>query len=161
MLGNHDYRGNPQAEVDYTQRSRRWRLPARYYTKTVDLGDDPAGAAVQAQFFFIDTPPMIERYQRQPNRYALADQDPAAQLRWLEDALKASTARWKVVVGHHPVYSVGARKQAAGGGIQAELERTLVPLFEKYHVQAYVAGHEHSLQAVSYTHLTLPTICSV
>jgi hypothetical protein len=30
VLGNHDYKGNPQAEVDYSRVSRRWRMPARY-----------------------------------------------------------------------------------------------------------------------------------
>lgn len=30
-LGNHDYRGVPQAQVAYTGHSRRWRMPGRYY----------------------------------------------------------------------------------------------------------------------------------
>lgn len=145
VLGNHDYRGNPQAEVDYTKVSRRWQLPARYYSKRWKVGDD---GGVQAQFFFIDTSPMIDDYRQQPDKYAVADQDPAAQLRWLETELAQSTARWKIVVGHHPIYTVGKRKKAAGGGIQKELETALVPLFEKYKVQAYVAGHEHDLQVI-------------
>ncbi|WP_293370728.1 tartrate-resistant acid phosphatase type 5 family protein [Nevskia sp.] len=145
VLGNHDYRGNPQAEIDYSKISRRWQLPARYYTKTVHIGDN---SSAQAQFFFIDTSPMIEDYQQHPDKYAVADQDAAAQLRWLEDALAQSKARWKIVIGHHPVYTVGKRKKAAGGGIQKELEKALVPLFEKYRVQAYIAGHEHDLQVI-------------
>lgn len=145
VLGNHDYRGNPQAEIDYTRISRRWQMPARYFTRSWDAGED---SGVKAQFFFIDTSPMIEDYRAQPDKYAVADQDPAAQLRWLEDELKKSTARWKIVVGHHPVYTVGKRKKAAGGGIQKELETALVPLFETYKVQAYLAGHEHDLQVI-------------
>ena len=27
VLGNHEYRGNPQAIVDYGRRARRWRMP--------------------------------------------------------------------------------------------------------------------------------------
>ena len=30
VLGNHEYRGNTQAVLDYAQRSRRWVMPARY-----------------------------------------------------------------------------------------------------------------------------------
>lgn len=145
VLGNHDYKGNPQAQIDYTRISRRWQMPARYFTKTFAAGED---SPVQAQFFFIDTSPMIEDYQQHPGEYAVADQDAAAQLRWLEDELKQSTARWKIVVGHHPIYTVGKRKKAIGGGIQKELEKALLPLLEKYHVQAYLAGHEHDLQVI-------------
>ncbi len=32
VLGNHDYRGNIQAQLDYTHRSKKWRMPAKYYT---------------------------------------------------------------------------------------------------------------------------------
>lgn len=145
VLGNHDYRGNPQAEVDYTQVSRRWHLPARYYTRRYEAGED---SGVQVQFFFIDTSPMIDDYRQQPGKYAVADQDMAAQLRWLDAELGQSTARWKLVVGHHPVYTVGKRKKKAGGGVQAELEKALVPLLEKHRVQAYLAGHEHDLQVI-------------
>lgn len=145
VLGNHDYKGNPQAEVDYTQRSRRWQMPSRYFSKTFEAGED---SGVKAQFFFIDTSPMIDDYRQHPDDYAVADQDAAAQLRWLDEELKKSTARWKFVVGHHPVYTVGKRKKAAGGGIQKELEKSLMPLLEKHHVQAYIAGHEHDLQVI-------------
>src|SRR5664279_3946508 len=30
-LGNHDYKGNVQAEIDYSKISSRWNMPARYY----------------------------------------------------------------------------------------------------------------------------------
>ena len=34
ILGNHEYRGNTQAVIDYSKVSRRWEMPARYYTKS-------------------------------------------------------------------------------------------------------------------------------
>ena len=32
LLGNHEYRGSTQAVLDYTNISRRWSMPDRYYT---------------------------------------------------------------------------------------------------------------------------------
>ncbi len=62
------------------------------------------------------------------------------QLRWLEGALQASTAPWKVVVGHHPLYSAGHY------GDQPALIARLTPLFRRHGVQLYVNGHEHSYE---------------
>lgn len=137
VLGNHDYRGNPQAEIDYSSRSRRWRMPSRYYTVSKPVGD-----SARADFFFLDTSPFIEDYRKEPGKYAVGDQDPAVQLAWLERSLAASTAQWKVVVGHHHIYSGGKRSTLP------ELERALVPLMARYGVQAYVNGHEHDLQVI-------------
>jgi tartrate-resistant acid phosphatase type 5 len=137
VLGNHDYRGNPQAEIDYTQRSRRWHMPARYYTVTKSLGD-----STTAQFFFIDTSPFIVEYQKQPEQYDIAGQNTQDQLRWLEDELAKSKAKWKIVVGHHHIYSGGKRPT------QKELEQTIVPLMERYGAQVYLCGHEHDLQII-------------
>ena len=36
VLGNHEYRGNTQAVMDYSNISRRWNMPARYYTKVYE-----------------------------------------------------------------------------------------------------------------------------
>jgi acid phosphatase len=138
VLGNHDYRGNPQAEVDYTQHSKRWHMPSRYYTHVEDLG-----ASTQVEFFFIDTSPFIADYKNEPDKYAQAmQQDTKAQLEWLEHELGQSKAKWKFVVGHHHIYSGGKRTT------QVELEQALVPLLKKYGVQAYINGHEHDLQVI-------------
>ncbi len=40
VLGNHDYGGDPQAEIDYSEVDRRWNMPARYYSKVFLLMDD-------------------------------------------------------------------------------------------------------------------------
>ena len=59
ILGNHEYNGNTQAVIDYSKVSRRWMMPARYYTKTVEAEDD-----TRAQLFFIDTTPLIDKYRK-------------------------------------------------------------------------------------------------
>ncbi|MBV9673249.1 MAG: metallophosphoesterase, partial [Verrucomicrobia bacterium] len=50
ILGNHDYRGKPDAQLQYAINHPNWRMPARYYCLTQTLKYDSV-----AQFFFIDT----------------------------------------------------------------------------------------------------------
>jgi len=141
VLGNHDYRGNAQAQIDYSKRSRRWNMPSRYFTKKHLLED--ASPKTEVQLFYIDTNPFITDYQEHNEEYNVKGQDTKKQLRWLELELKKSTAKWKFIVGHHHIYSGGKRK-----GEQKELVSTIVPLMKKYNVSAYFNGHEHDLQHI-------------
>jgi hypothetical protein len=138
VLGNHDYRGDPDAEVEYTKVSRRWRMPSRYFAETVVLDDDTTSAL----FVYVDTSPFIDDYRQDTVKYKVAGTDPAAQLRWIDSTLAAARTPWKFVVGHHHIYSGGRRTT------QLELERQLVPLLERHRVKAYFNGHEHDLQHI-------------
>jgi len=139
VLGNHDYRGDSQAELDYAKKSKRWRMPGRYWAHREKL---PGGGV--AEFFFLDTSPFAEHYGRERHKYPqLAAQDEDAQLRWLERALRESRAEWRIVVGHHPVYSEGSAH-----GNTVELIKRLKPLLERYGVQLYLNGHDHDLQHI-------------
>ena len=62
----------------------------------------------------------------------------ATQATWLEKMLGASTARWKIAVFHHPIYSSGRTH-----GSSPKLRRVLEPLFTRYGVQAVFSGHDH------------------
>lgn len=139
VLGNHDYRTNPDAEVAYTKISARWKMPSRYYSMIKTLGGD---TSKKAEFFFIDTSPFQKSYYKEEN-YAskVVTADTAAQKAWLENALQKSTATWKFVVGHHPLYSAGGRK-----GKTQDMENGFKDIFEKYKVDAYLCGHEHILE---------------
>lgn len=141
VLGNHDYGSNPDAQVAYSKISRRWRMPARYYTEVFNLGGD---TTQQALFVFIDTTPLIKSYYKGKG-HNVHDQDSAAQVKWIEKTLaKASpNVKWKFVVGHHPMYTGGGRTE---GNDTRDIRRMLEPVFEKYKVDAFLAGHEHSLQ---------------
>lgn len=44
VLGNHEYRGNTQAVLDYGTVSRRWEMPGRYYAMT-----EPGGRRTAVQ----------------------------------------------------------------------------------------------------------------
>jgi acid phosphatase len=151
-LGNHDYKGNVQAQIDYTKPGVRWKMPARYWRQAVVVD-----AATQAEFFFIDTSPMINSYAHHPENkqmgLELAALGPAyvpQQLAWLDQALGSSTAPWKIVIGHHPIYSAGF-----GRSSDHELITTLLPLLQKHGVQTYFCGHDHDLQHLQAGNVTL------
>jgi acid phosphatase len=136
-LGNHDYRGDVEAQLAYGQRDPRWRLPARYYARTERL---PDGTAVD--FFFLDTSPFIRAYRG--TRTRVDDQNPYAQRAWLEDALGGSRAPWKIVIGHHPLYTaVGGR-----GHDQPDMIGALEEVLQRHRVPLYVNGHDHTMQWV-------------
>jgi hypothetical protein len=113
-LGNHDWGqpNSPAAEILYTSKSKSWRMPATHYTFT----------AGPAQFFALDT-----------------DAFSTSQLLWLRDQLAKSRAKWKVVYGHHPIYSHGQH------GDTPKLIRDLLPVL-KDRADVYICGHEHDLQ---------------
>ncbi len=138
VLGNHDYRGVPQAELDYAATSRRWFMPARYYT---------ASPAPFVDFFFLDTSPLVHSYRAKVHSAIaanVASQDVAAQLAWLDAALAKSTAAWKIVVGHHTIRSGGSEH-----GDTPEMVELVLPILQKHRVPVYLNGHEHDLQHIA------------
>lgn len=64
----------------------------------------------------------------------------------LADWLAASTARWKVVVLHHPPYTCGGHLG------DATVQRRWVPLFERYDVDLVLSGHDHNYQRFRVRH---------
>lgn len=140
-LGNHDYRGIPQAQIDYAAISQRWRMPSRYYK----VSGSGIGAP-HLDLFVIDTSPLVHKYRQDVHSAIAANvagQDVPAQLRWLDEQLSASTAPWKLVIGHHTIYSGGS-----GHGDTPETTELIEPLLRKHGVQAYVNGHDHDLQHI-------------
>jgi tartrate-resistant acid phosphatase type 5 len=143
-LGNHDYRGNIQAQIDYSALSRRWHMPAPYYKKTFDLKDGN-----KVLVLVMDTSPFIDSYyEKGTDMYEnILAQDTTAQKKWLiqELEVKDETIKWKIVVGHHPLYSGGKRKNSAD---TKNFEKKFATIFDRYKVDAYFCGHEHDLQII-------------
>ncbi|HTY00063.1 MAG TPA: metallophosphoesterase [Bacteroidota bacterium] len=136
-LGNHDYEGNVEAELEYAKVSKRWVQPARYYAFTRELP-----GAVGILFVVLDSSPLIEEYQHEKNdQHHVKGQDTTAQIHWCDSVLAASVARWKFVFFHHPAFSASSVH-----GSTLEIQRAFVPLFKKYHVDACFSGHDHDLQ---------------
>jgi tartrate-resistant acid phosphatase type 5 len=138
ILGNHDYHGNCDAQVAYNKTNPRWNMPARYYVQSQQID-----AITTADFFYLDTTPMVKSYYKngkEPTRPNVITQDVPKQLAWFKAALAASKAQWKIVIGHHPIYSGG------GHGDMPELIENILPLLQEHKVQAYFNGHDHDLQ---------------
>jgi 3',5'-cyclic AMP phosphodiesterase CpdA len=123
VLGNHDYRGEPEAEIDYSQVDRKWHMPARYYTKLIFIDEDSTEGVL---LVFIDTTPFLSESYNGDQRH-VKGQDTAMQRIWLEKFLSETPAnvKWKFVFGHHPVYTGGKNESKRDSGnekfIQAHL----------------------------------------
>jgi len=66
------------------------------------------------------------------------------QIAWLKNGLEQSTAKWKIVYGHHILWSIGGSKYSEGH----VLRRLIMPTLCK-NADAYIAGHEHDLELLT------------
>lgn len=140
ICGNHEYRGNTQAVLDYSRVSRRWSAPDYYYAKTLTADD-----GTRCLLVFINTTPLIGKYRRDTLDYPDAHrQDPQKQLRWIDSVLEASGEQWKIVIGHHPVYAATKKSDSE----RADMQACLAPMLEKHKVDAYFCGHIHNFQHI-------------
>lgn len=76
------------------------------------------------------------------NSNALEDDAPAkirdAQLAWLDALLRDNPNRWTICTHHHPIYSTSKNRD------NEYLRGLLRPLYDKYHVDLVLQGHDHS-----------------
>ena len=130
-LGNHDYDGNNlQAELGYAKQNpqSRFKLPAEWYR--IDLPPNH---------------PMVTVLMLDSNKDNMNDADWHRQVAWLEKQLAGPRAAWTICCAHHPLFSNGF---FWGNGI---LQKDWGTLFQKYHVDFYLCGHEHDME-----HLEIP-----
>lgn len=141
ILGNHEYRGNTQAVLDYSKVSRRWCMPDRYYAKSFELD---GGSSLKV--VFIDTTPLIDKYHEESEeKYPdVAAQDIERQLQWLDSTLNASNETWKVVIGHHPIYAETPKDDIERENMQQRVD----PILRKHGVDLYICGHIHNFQHI-------------
>lgn len=135
VLGNHDVRsGHGDTQLDY------WGAP-NYYQ--ISLGDKTQNPSKTADIFAIDTTvflPFYDNANASKNPF-LSLKKAENQLKWLEKALADSTAKYKIVFGHYPLYSSGMHSTRTD--VTGYLRSILEPMFQKYGVDLYLAGHEH------------------
>jgi predicted MPP superfamily phosphohydrolase len=115
VLGNHDVRDGRKDQCGYPLFNMNGQ---RYYT--IKKGDG------LVEFFMVDS-----------TDFGLT------QAGWLESALRASTAKWKIAVFHHPIYS-----SAETHGSDLRLRRVIEPLLVRYGVNVVFSGHDHVYERV-------------
>lgn len=143
-IGNHDYEGNVSAQLRYYKKNPRWKTVERYFslTKAIPASTD------SVLFVFIDTNPFDKGMSKLHG--GIWRRSKKKQLLWLENVLEKSDAKWKIVVGHHPLYTTGFRR-----GKTEDIQVPFLPIFKKYNVDVYFSGHDHDLQhqkPVGHTH---------
>ena len=138
VLGNHEYRGNTQAVLDYRNISRRWEMEGKYYTKVYDDN------GVSIRLVLIDTTPLINRYHNSSTYPDVDSQDIDAQLKWIDKTLNEATEDWVIVAGHHPMYA-DTKKDLIE---QKDMQERLLPILQRYKskVAMYVCGHFLNIQ---------------
>jgi len=140
VTGNHDWYTDARTERDFTAHPDNvggyWRMPAFWYKQTFQ---GKSGVTLDA--FFIDT--QIWKGSSVVDQTIGTDAK-QQQIAWLRDELAQSVAQWKIVLGHHPVYSAGSH------GITARLFEELDPLMREYGVQFLFSGHDHSKQLMQH-----------
>jgi len=130
-LGNHDHYGVVEAQLEYAKKNKRWKMPGRYYTFIRTLAD-----MTDVQFFAIDTYPITN--EKAAEKYPVEPQ-----LEWLDKALGESKARWKIVFGHHPLYSHVEKPREIE---RQAMIRQVEPLLIKHKVDLCLFGHDHTLE---------------
>ncbi|MDB6068471.1 MAG: Acid phosphatase [Pedosphaera sp.] len=144
VLGNHDWKNNhPDVQIEYPRAhpGTRWQMDGHWFKRRFASGG--TNSPPFAEFFLIDT----EALNATNSHVALyADKKLGEkEMAWLEEELKGSRARWKIVVAHHPLYSDGEH----GHDQQVlELRARLEPLFKQWKVDAFITGHDHDLQRI-------------
>ncbi|KAK8569408.1 hypothetical protein V6N13_046466 [Hibiscus sabdariffa] len=152
VLGNHDYRGDAQAQLSPFLR----QIDARWFClRSFIVNAEPA------EIIFVDTTPFVNSYFLRPygQTYDWRGITPRRKyitnlLKDVESALKESRATWKIVVGHHAIRSIGYH------GDTEELNSQLLPILKAYDVDFYINGHDHCLQHISDTNSRIQFLTS-
>lgn len=126
--GNHDWYGlrSVATLVRYTQQSARWRMPSHDY----EIPRLPEWIHI----YGLDTTSLMygrESTQLERARSSLCDKP-----------------GWKLLFGHHPIYTSGAH--GGPGGESSRMKLALLdPLIEPCGVQLYLSGHDHHQEHLS------------
>jgi len=138
VSGNHEYHGSVQAILDYSKLSGRWKAPARYYSIEKSIVEN----GNKCLFVFIDTAPLIDKYRSGSEYSDAGKQNIEKQLKWIDSTLVSSKDRWKIVIGHHPVYADTDKAETE----RTDMQKRLGTILENRKADVYICGHIHNFQ---------------
>jgi 3',5'-cyclic AMP phosphodiesterase CpdA len=115
VLGNHEYQGGE---------------PKMYLQQFALMRNGPKEIPPERAYSF--------RYS--DAQFIILDSNlaPSLQTNWLAQELSATKATWKFVAYHHPAYS------SAEGRQNESVVEHWTPLFDQYHVDLVLQGHDHA-----------------
>jgi tartrate-resistant acid phosphatase type 5 len=148
ILGNHDYLGNAEAQIEYTAKSghRRWHMPGHYYQVDLGPGRDGWGDIVDPEAAKADPIVTLLAIDNDDGFTKRKDGSWATELRWLEERLAALKGKpqWVILMAHHPIYSYSKHDPEEWAEAKTELKQ----LVEKYPPAVYIGGDDHNMQAI-------------
>ena len=141
IAGNHDHRGNVQAQIQYHDESLRWHFPKLYYTLKFNFTSS-TGILRTIDLVMLDTVSLVGGCDGEdvPGCYFVLSTEEAIEAEnqwdWLNQEMNSSTADFLWVAGHYPVYSAGS------DGTTPQLVSRLLPMLKSYGAH-YISGHDH------------------
>lgn len=157
MMGNHDWhisRPATEAQLQYLQDHPNFTMPDYFYRAV------PAGMEGFVELFVIDTEMLLAsttvykdevdaegrevrtgEVEEWPEFVRPATDGEKQMVAWLKQSLAESKAHWKIVMGHHALWS--------GGGSKFEKAHALRALFMDAVCQdadAYISGDDHMIE---------------
>jgi tartrate-resistant acid phosphatase type 5 len=129
VLGNHDHRGDSQAQISYSQQSMgsgRWQMPDKFFK--VDMGRSEGRPLLR--LVGLDTTDK-ESFNQQARFISRAFSPPAEK------------PIWRIGAGHHPIHSVSSH------GPTLAMHGKILTAMIKSKLHLYLAGHDHNLQLIS------------
>jgi len=122
VLGNHDYKNNPAAQIEFTLLNPRWHMPNRFYSigfgrllKIIALDSNMVDICLNPAFCGVD---------------------------FLRESLHTDLTTWTLVMAHHPLESSSDHGFNYRGGVAGMLMRPY--LCDRADV--YLSGHSHHLE---------------
>ncbi len=122
VLGNHDYKGNADAIIAYSQENKRWQMPKRFYE--VHFNNLLTVVAFDSNFPDVCLMP----------EHCAVD--------FLRESLAKSTSKFKFVLSHSPLESGSSKGFSHQGGLFGYLMKPLIC----DEIDLWLAGHAHFME---------------